>query len=315
VQTRKLGNTGIDVPVIMLGGNVFGWTVDETASFRLLDAAFDAGLNFIDTADVYSRWIPGHAGGESETIIGKWFARSGKRDRVVIATKLGMDMGDGKQGLAPKYIAEAVEASLRRLQTDRIDLYQSHKDDEQTPLEETLAAYDRLIKQGKVRFIGASNYKGARLREALEVSRGKHLPAYETLQPHYNLMERAGYETDLAPVVAESGIGVIPYFSLAGGFLTGKYRSESDLQGKARAGMAGKYLNSRGLAVLAALDSVAEAYNSTPAAVALAWLIAQPGITAPIASATSEKQLKDLTAAGDLKLDRAALDKLSTASE
>jgi aryl-alcohol dehydrogenase-like predicted oxidoreductase len=311
VQKRKLGHTGLEVPVIMLGGNVFGWTVDEAASFQLLDAAFDAGLSFIDTADVYSRWIPGHTGGESETIIGKWFARSGKRDKVIIATKLGMDMGDGKQGLAPKYIAEAVEASLRRLQTDRIDLYQSHKDDEKTPLTDTLEAFDRLVKQGKVRFIGASNYSGARLREALAVSSRNHLVAYETLQPHYNLVERAGFESDLAPVVAESGIGVIPYFSLAGGFLTGKYRSQADLQGKARAGMAGKYLNERGLKVLQALDEVAAAYKSTPASVALAWLIAQPGITAPIASATNEKQLVDLAAAGDLKLDKAALEKLS----
>jgi aryl-alcohol dehydrogenase-like predicted oxidoreductase len=190
MQKRKLGNTGIEVPIIMLGGNVFGWTVDEPDSFRLLDAAFDAGLNFIDTADVYSRWLPGHVGGESETVIGKWFARSGKRDRVIIATKLGMDMGDGKQGLSAKYIEQAVEASLKRLQTDRIDLYQSHKDDEKTPLEETLAAFDRLIKQGKVRAIGASNYTGARLRDALETSKKNHLARYETLQPHYNLIER-----------------------------------------------------------------------------------------------------------------------------
>jgi aryl-alcohol dehydrogenase-like predicted oxidoreductase len=314
LHKRKLGHTGLEVPVIMLGGNVFGWTVDEAASFRLLDAAFDAGLNFIDTADVYSRWIPGHKGGESETIIGKWFARSGKRDKVIIATKAGMDMGDGKQGLAPKYIAEAVEASLGRLQTDSIDLYQSHKDDDKTPLDDTLEAFDRLVKQGKVRFIGASNYSGARLREALAVSKRKGLAAYQSLQPHYNLMERTGYESDLAPVVAESDIGVIPYFSLAGGFLTGKYRSEADVQGKARAGIVGKYVNGRGLAVVKALDEVAAEYKSTPASVALAWLIAQPGITAPIASATSEKQLADLAAAGDLKLEKAALDQLSTAS-
>jgi aryl-alcohol dehydrogenase-like predicted oxidoreductase len=298
----------------MLGGNVFGWTVDEPASFRLLDAAFDLGLNFIDTADVYSRWIPGHTGGESETILGKWFARSGKRDKVTIATKVGMDMGDGKQGLAAKYIQQAIEDSLRRLQTDRVDLYQSHKDDEKTPLDETLGAFDMLVKQGKVRFIGASNHSGARLREALSVSRANGLVAYQTLQPHYNLVEREGYEKDLAPVVAESGIGVVPYFSLAGGFLTGKYRSESDVQGKARAGIAGKYLNARGFAVLDALDVVASEYKSTPAAVALAWLIAQPGITAPIASATSEKHLADLVAAAALKLDAAALRRLSEAS-
>jgi aryl-alcohol dehydrogenase-like predicted oxidoreductase len=315
MQKRALGHTGIEVPVIMLGGNVFGWTVDEADSFRILDAAFDAGLNFIDTADVYSTWIPGHVGGESETILGKWFARSGKRDQVFIATKVGMDMGDGKQGLAPKYIAEAVEASLRRLQTDRIDLYQSHKDDEKTPLEDTLAAFDRLVKQGKVRVIGASNYTGARLREALETSKRNHLAAYATLQPHYNLVERENYETDLAPVVAEYGLGVIPYFALAGGFLTGKYRSEADMQGKARAGIVGKYVNARGLAVLEALDAVAGKYQSTPASVALAWLVAQPGIAAPIASATNEKQLADLAAAGELKLGRADIEKLSAAGK
>jgi aryl-alcohol dehydrogenase-like predicted oxidoreductase len=313
MQKRKLGSTGVEVPAIMLGGNVFDWTVNEADSFRLLDAAFDRGLTFIDTADVYSKWIPGHVGGESETIIGKWFARSGKRHQVFIATKLGMDMGDGKQGLAPKYIAEAVEASLRRLQTDRIDLYQAHMDDDKTPLEETLGAFDRLVKQGKVRLIGASNYKGARLREAMETSKRNNLTAYATLQPHYNLVEREDYETDLAPVVAEYGLGVIPYFALAGGFLTGKYRSEKDAEGKVRGGMAGKYLNARGMAVLAALDAVAGEYKSTPASVALAWLMAQPGIAAPIASATNEKQLDDLAAAAELKLGRAALERLSAA--
>src|SRR5580658_9071803 len=313
MQKRKLGNTGVELPVIMLGGNVFGWTVNEADSFRLLDAAFDKGLTFIDTADVYSKWIPGHMGGESETIIGKWFARSGNRHQVFIATKLGMDMGDGKQGLAPKYIAEAVEASLHRLQTDRIDLYQAHMDDEKTPLEETLGVFDSLVKQGKVRFIGASNYKGARLREAMETSKRNNLTAYATLQPHYNLVEREDYETDLAPVVAEYGLGVIPYFALAGGFLTGKYRNAKDEEGKIRGGMAGRYLNARGLAVLAALDAVAGEYKSTPASVALAWLMAQPGIAAPIASATNAKQLVDLAASGELKLDGAALEKLSAA--
>jgi len=314
MQKRKLGNTGIDVPAIMLGGNVFGWTVNENDSFRLLDAAFDAGLNFIDTADVYSRWIPGHVGGESETILGKWFARSGKRDQVIVATKLGMDMGDGKQGLAPKYIEQAVEASLARLQTDRIDLYQSHKDDEKTRLEDTLGAFDGLIRQGKVRFIGASNYNGARLTEALETSTRNNLASYQTLQPHYNLMERENYESDLAPVVAEYGLGVIPYFSLAGGFLTGKYHSEADAKDKPRGGIVGKYLNERGFGVITALEEVAREYKSTPASVALAWLMAQPGITAPIASATSEKQLTDLVNATEVKLDRAAIEKLSAVS-
>ena len=298
----------------MLGGNVFGWTVEESDAFRLLDAALDAGLNFIDTADVYSRWIPGHTGGESEVILGKWFARSGKRDRVIIATKVGMDMGENRQGLAPKYIEQAVEASLRRLQTDHIDLYQSHRDDDKTPLEDTLGAFDRLIKEGKVRFIGASNYNGARLREAMETSRRGNLAAYQTLQPHYNLVERANYESDLAPVAAEYGLGVIPYFSLAAGFLTGKYRSEADAKDKPRGGIVGKYLNDRGFAVIAALDEVAREYKSTPASVALAWLIAQPTITAPIASATNEKQLADLVSATELKLDDAAIAKLSAAS-
>ena len=314
MQLRKLGNTALDVPTVMLGGNVFGWTVDETSSMRLLDAAFDRGLKFIDTADVYSRWLPGHTGGESETILGKWFTRSRRRNEVVIATKVGMDMGCGKQGLSAKYIAQAVEASLSRLQTDRIDLYQSHKDDETTPLEETLGAFDRLVKQGKVRYIGASNYSGARLREAIQVSRQNGFAQYQTLQPHYNLVEREGYEQDLAPVVKETGVGVIPYFSLAGGFLTGKYRNEEDVEGKPRAGIAGKYLNDRGMAVLAALDEVAKEKKSTPAAVSLAWLMAQPGITAPIASATSEKQLEDLVAATELKLDPASTGKLSKAS-
>ncbi len=313
MQKRKLANTSVELPVIMLGGNVFGWTVNENDSFRLLDAAFDAGLTFIDTADVYSRWIPGHKGGESEAILGKWFARSGKRDKVFIATKVGMDMGDGKQGLAAKYIAEAVEASLRRLQTDCIDLYQSHKDDDKSPLEETLGAFDKLVKQGKVRFIGASNYTGARLREAMEVSKRNNLASYVTLQPHYNLVERESYESDLAPVVVQYGLGVIPYFSLAGGFLTGKYRSQADVEGKARAGIVGKYVNARGLSVIDALDAVAKEYKSTPAAAALAWLNAQPGILAPIASATNEKQLADLVAAAELKLDRAAIERLSAA--
>ena len=313
MQKRRLAHA-VEVPVVMLGGNVFGWTVDENTSFRLLDAAFDAGLNFVDTADVYSRWIPGHAGGESETIIGKWFARSGKRDKVIVATKCGMDMGDGKQGLSAKYIAEAVEASLRRLQTDRIDLYQSHRDDDKTPLDETLGAFDKLVKQGKVRFVGASNYNGARLRDAMQTSQRNHLTSYVTLQPHYNLLERENYESDLAPVVAQYGLGVVPYFSLAGGFLSGKYRSQADVQGKARGRMVEKYVNARGFAVLDALDAVAKEHKSTPAAVALAWLIAQPGILAPIASATNEQQLADLAAAAELKLDPASLEKLSVAS-
>lgn len=312
--TKKLGATSLDVPSIMLGGNVFGWTVDESDSLRLLDAAFDAGLNFIDTADVYSKWVPGNQGGESETILGKWLAGRGLRNRVILATKVGMDMGDGRKGLAPKYIQQAAEDSLRRLQTDHIDLYQSHQDDETTPLEDTLGAYSRLIEQGKVRFLGASNYKGARLREALEISKRNGLPRYETLQPNYSLMEREPYESDLAPVVREHGLAVIPYFSLAGGFLTGKYRHAGDAKGKARGGIVGKYLNSRGFAVLEALDSVASQYGSKPASVALAWLLTRPGLAAPIASATSAGQLSDLVAAAGLSLDQAALERLDAAS-
>lgn len=314
MRTRKLGNTPLDVPVITLGGNVFGWTVSESESPRLLDAALDAGLNFIDTADLYSRWVPGHTGGESETIIGRWLHASGKRDRVILATKVGMDMGDGKVGLSAAYIGRAVEDSLRRLQTDRIDLYQSHQDDAQTPLEETLRTYEHLIQQGKVRYIGASNYKGARLREAMEISREHHLPSYQSLQPHYNLVEREPYETDLAPVVAEYGLGVLPYFSLASGFLTGKYRSAADLKDRARGGMVGKYLNERGLGVLAALDEVAGEHHSNAARVALAWLIAQPGITSAIASATRVEHLADLTGAAELTLDAESMEKLDRAS-
>jgi aryl-alcohol dehydrogenase-like predicted oxidoreductase len=314
MQKRKLGNTGLEVPPIMLGGNVFGWTVNEADSFRLLDRALDLGLNFIDTADVYSRWAPGHVGGESETILGKWMAGNGKRDQVVLATKVGMDMGDGKQGLRPEYIRQAVEDSLRRLQTDHIDLYQSHKDDESTPIEDTLRAYDDLIHQGKVRFIGASNYSGARLRRALELSHQNNLPAYQTLQPHYNLVEREDYETELLPVVERFGLAVVPYFSLAAGFLTGKYRSEADLKGRARAAAAGKYMNERGLAVLEALDGVAAEYNAKPTQVALAWLMKQPGVSAPIASATNEAQLDDLVKSTQLELAPESLQRLTEVS-
>ena len=298
----------------MLGGNVFGWTLNEGDSFRILDSAFDAGLTFIDTADIYATWVPGNTGGESETIIGKWFARTGKRNQVTIATKVGMDMGGGKTGLAAKYMEQAVEDSLRRLQTDRIDLYQSHQDDSTVPLEETLGAFDAMIQKGKVRFIGASNYNGARLREAMETSKRTGLARYQTLQPHYNMMEREPYETDVAPVVAEYGLGVIPYFSLASGFLTGKYRSQADLAGKPRGGGVGKYLNPHGLAVLAALDAVAKEYQSTPACVALAWLMTRPGIVAPISSATSTDHVKDLVEATKLELSQAAVDQLTAAS-
>jgi aryl-alcohol dehydrogenase-like predicted oxidoreductase len=298
----------------MLGGNVFGWTLNENESFRILDSAFDAGLTFIDTADIYSTWVPGNTGGDSEKIIGKWFARSGKRNSVTIATKVGMDMGGGKKGLAAQYMERAVEDSLSRLQTDHIDLYQSHEDDASVPFEETLGAFDAMIRKGKVRFIGASNHSGARLKEAMETSRRTGLARYQTLQPHYNMMEREPYETDLAPVVAEYGLGVIPYFSLAAGFLTGKYRSEADLKISPRGGGVAKYLNDRGRAVLAALDAVAKDSQSTPARVALAWLMTRPGIVAPISSATSTDHVKDLVEATKLELGQSALHRLTAAS-
>ena len=314
MNTRKLGHSGLEVSPLMLGGNVFGWTVDEPSGFKILDALVDAGLNFIDTADVYSVWVPGHVGGESETIIGNWLKRSGKRSKIILATKVGMQMTPEKQGLKRDYIFQAVEDSLRRLQTDYIDLYQSHKDDESTPLEETLGAYAQLIKEGKVRAIGASNYSADRLAEALKVSKQHGLPAYQSLQPKYNLMERPGYEAELEPLVLKEGLGVIPYYALAAGFLTGKYRSERDLSKSPRGAGAKKYLNDKGLRVLAALDEVAKSHNSTPGKVALAWLIARPSITAPIASATSLDQLRDLVDATKLELDPASIEVLNQAS-
>ena len=313
-ERRKLGGSGLEVSTLCLGGNVFGWTADETASFAVLDAFVDAGLNFIDTADIYSRWAPGHQGGESETVLGKWMKRSGTRGKVVIATKVGMDMGGDNKGLSKAYILRAVEESLARLQIDTIDLYQSHTDDASTPLEETLEAYSELVKSGKVRAIGASNYQAPRLREVLDMSGEKGYPSYESLQPHYNLMERAGYEAELEPLCRERGLGVIPYFSLASGFLTGKYRSEADLGKSPRGAGVKKYLDERGFAVLRALDEIAADHRSTPAAVALAWLMARPGITAPIASATSVAQLEDLVAATTLKLDAGAIHALDEAS-
>lgn len=315
MERRKLGRSGLGVSTLMLGGNVFGWTTDEATSFRVLDAFVDAGGNFIDTADVYSRWVPGHVGGESETVLGKWFAKSGKRDKVVLATKVGKDMGNGKTGLKPAYIRQAIEDSLTRLQTDYIDLYQSHEDDPKTPPAETLGAFGELIQAGKVRAIGASNYTGERLAESLRVSQEHKLPRYESLQPHYNLVERVEYETTLEPLALKEKIGVVPYFSLAAGFLTGKYRTAEDANGKARAGMVSRYLNPQGFRVLRALDAVAAAYHSKPAKVALAWLIARPGISAPIASATDLEQLKDLVDATNLRLDAASVEKLNQASE
>ena len=314
MEKRKLGNSGLEVAPLALGGNVFGWTVDEAASFRILDAFTAAGFNLIDTADVYSIWVPGHGGGESETIIGKWLERSGNREKVVIATKVGKEMGTNRKGLGKSYILRAVEESLRRLKTDYIDLYQAHADDPETPLEETMDAFSELVSQGKVRAVGASNYGGERLLHALQAAGRLGYSSYQSLQPHYNLCERAEYETTLEPVCLEKGLGVITYYSLASGFLTGKYRSQSDLSKSARGGAAGKYLNERGYRILDALDRVAGDYRSTPAAVSLAWLMARPSVTAPIASATSPEQLKDLTAAVELKLDRASMELLNEAS-
>lgn len=312
---RKLGNSGLEIGPLVFGGNVFGWTIDEQTSFKLLDAFVDAGFNMIDTADMYSIWVPCHQGGESETIIGKWLKATGKRDRVLIATKVGMELSPDKKGLSRQYILRAAEDSLKRLQTDHIDLYQSHTDDKETSLEETLSAYQELVETGRVRAIGASNYSAARLEEALQVSKNKGLPKYECLQPCYNLYDREEYESGAEGVAATNGLGVIPYFPLAAGFLTGKYRSEEDLGKSPRGRGMKKYLNDRGFRILKALDQVAKRYNSNPARVALAWVAARPSITAPIASATSLEQFNDLVEATRLSLDASSIELLNQASE
>lgn len=314
MQKRNLGHSNLSVGPLALGGNVFGWTADEPTSFKLLDAFIDSGLNLIDTADSYSTWVPGHTGGESETVIGNWFKKSGKRERVILATKVASPMGEGKKGLSRRYILAEVEESLRRLQTDYIDLYQSHKDDPDTPVEETLGAYAELVKQGKVRAIGCSNFTAARIEESLQVSREHGYPEYVSLQPNYNLYDREDYEKNLEPTVMKHGLGVIPYFSLASGFLTGKYRSKADAERAARAGMLGKYFTDRGTKILTALEKVAKEQNATQAQVALAWLIARPSITAPIASATKLEQLHDIIAATNLQLSPSAIQELNQAS-
>ena len=315
MKHRPLGRSGLSVPALCFGCNVFGWTVDEAASFALLDKVLDSGLNFLDTADVYSRWVPGHGGGESETIIGAWMKARGNRDRIILATKVGMDMGDGKIGLKAGYIARAVEDSLRRLQTDRIDLYQSHKDDEETPQEETLAAYDKLIKAGKVRVIGASNFSAERLQAALTLSETSGLPRYESLQPEYSLAERSAYEGALQQVCEKNEVGVISFFSLAAGFLTGKYRSEADFGKSPRGSRAiPKYMTPRGLRILAALDEVAKETGAEQAAIALAWLMAKPSVTAPIASATRPEHVDTLVAATRLDLSQDQVARLDAAS-
>ncbi|MBM3346207.1 MAG: aldo/keto reductase [Betaproteobacteria bacterium] len=311
---RKLGDSGFEVAPLAFGGNVFGWSVNEAESFRLLDAFLEAGFNLIDTADVYSNWVEGNSGGESETIIGRWMTARGNRNRVVLVTKVGWKMTEEKKGLAPDYMLEAIEGSLRRLQTDHIDIYMSHIDDPKTPQQATLETYARLIREGKVRAIGASQFSAARLREATQLSRDNGLPRYEVLEPGFNLLDRSGYEGGLEAVCRELGLGVIPYAALARGFLTGKYRSEADLTGRARAQWARQGLNERGLRILAAQDEIAARCKATPAQVALAWLMARPGITAPIAGATSLAQLDELMDAARLALDAAAIEQLNRAS-
>ena len=313
MEKRKLGNTGIEVAPLAFGGNVFGWTIDEQTSFTLLNAFTSAGFNLVDTADSYSRWAPGNKGGESETIIGNWIKQRGNRDKIIIATKVGSDMGEGKC-LKKDYIFRSVENSLKRLQTDHIDLYQSHFDDVNTPVEETMDAYSQLIQQGKVRAIGASNLSIERLKASVAYSKQKNIPAYETLQPLYNLYDRENFEKEYKQFCLENNISVINYYSLASGFLTGKYRSENDLSKSARGGGNKKYMTERGFKILEALDEVSARYTTTPATISLAWLMAQPTVAAPIASATSISQLNDLIASVNVKLDENAIELLNKAS-
>jgi len=315
MEKRKLGNSDLSVAPITLGTNVFGWTIDQAKSFEVLDGFLEAGFNFIDTADVYSTWKPGNKGGESETIIGNWIKERNNRSEVILTTKVGSDMGLGEgKTLSKKYILEAADASLKRLKTDYLDLYQSHFDDLNTPVQETLEAYDVLIKAGKVRWIGASNFSPERLKESLEVSKKQSLPIYQTYQPEYNLYDRADYEANYEQICVDYNLGVFNYYSLASGFLTGKYRSEDDYNKSARGGGMKKYLNDRGREILKALDIISEQYNATPASIALAWLIAQPSVTAPIASVTDLKQLKNFSTAAALELSGEDLSILDEAS-
>lgn len=316
MMKRTLGTNGPLVAPIAFGGNVFGWTVDQNQSFALLDTFIDHGFNLVDTANIYSTWIPGHQGGESETIIGNWLAKSGKRDQIVIATKVGMEMSDGTSGLKKAYIIKSAEDSLKRLKTDYIDLYQSHQDDLNTPLEETLEAYTALVQQGKVRVIGASNYTGERLQEAINTARQKGLSIYISIQPEYNLYDRQNYETDLEPLALKESLGVISYYSLASGFLTGKYRSEADLGKSPRGSTIGeRYLNERGKRILSALDKVSHEHNVTLATIALAWLIHRPSITAPIVSATNVEQLSEILKAPQVSLAPETIELLNEASQ
>ena len=316
MNTRPLGHSGLRIAPVVFGANIFGWTVDQPTCLKLLDRFVDSGLNAIDTADVYARWVPGNKGGESEIMIGNWLKSSPKRrDQIVLITKVGMAPGPDGKGLSAQNIAAGVEASLKRLQTDRIDLYLSHRPDANTPVEETLGTYQSLIKSGKVRAIGVSNSTPANLREALDTAKTKKLPRYEVEQPEYNLCERKKFEGALQDVCVKEGLGVIVYYSLASGFLSGKYRSQADLANRARATGAGKYLNEKGLRILKALDEVAKAHNAKPAEVALAWLIAREGVTAPIASATSVEQVDSLVRSATLKLSPAEIQSLTTASD
>lgn len=316
MEKRKLGRSGLEIAPLVFGGNVFGWTADEATSLAMLDRFTDAGLDAIDTADAYSRWVPGHVGGESETIIGKWLsADASRRGRITLITKVGVDLGPDKKGLSARRIVAAVEDSLRRLQTDYIDLYLSHYPDAATPIEETLGAYDTLLRQGKVRAIGCSNYDKAQLRAALDAADAGRLPRYTVLQPEYNLLDRAGFESTLRDLCIAEDLGVITYYSLASGFLSGKYRSADDLGKSARGGRVEKYLDPRGMRVLAALDAVAAEAGAKPAEVALAWLIAQRGVTAPIASATSVEQVDSLVRSVGLTLSAQQLALLDQASQ
>lgn len=315
MQKRRLGRTDLSIAPLVLGGNVFGWTADEKTSFDLLDRFVGAGLNAVDTADAYSRWVPGHKGGESETIIGNWMKDRGNRDNVVVITKVGSDMGQGHKDLSAAYIEKAVDASLKRLQIDAIDLYLSHWPDPTTPYEETLGAYEKLLAKGKVRHVGCSNLDAGQLRAALDVASLRSLPRYEVLQPEYNLYDRSSFDGPLRDLCVAEDIGVITYFSLAKGFLSGKYRSEADLGQSERGEDVGSYLNARGMRILATLDAVSARHSAKQAEVALAWVIARPGVTAPIASATKPDQMDSLIKAASLKLtadDMAELDKASS---
>jgi aryl-alcohol dehydrogenase-like predicted oxidoreductase len=314
MQKRKLGKSGPETAPLVLGGNVFGWTADEPTSFAILDAFVDAGFNMIDTADIYSFWAPGNKGGESETVIGNWLEKRGGRDKVLIGSKVGYEMSPTRRGLKRSYILKTVEESLKRLKTDYIDLYQSHIDDPDTPVDETLEAHAQLVRQGKARFIGASNFGAPRLKESLETSRKKGYPRYQTLQPLYNLSDRKDFEEELEPLCVREGLGVITYFSLASGFLSGKYRSEKDLEGKARAGEVKKHMTPRGQKILAALDEVARKHEAKQGQIALAWLLVRPSVTAPISSATSLDQLEELIEATRIELDPGSIAALDEAS-